>query len=155
MSPRARQLLETLGLEPHPEGGFFRQVHRSPTSDGARPASTAIYFLLAAGQKSRWHRVDAEEAWHHYEGGPLELLWTSGEDEVRRLVLGPVDVEGARPLAVLPAGVWQAARPLGEYALVGCTVAPGFEYAGFSLLAVDAAAAARFAARHPRYAELL
>lgn len=154
MTPRARQLIETLGLAPHPEGGWFFQVHQSPAAPGARSAGTAIYFLLAAGQQSRWHRVDADEAWHLYEGGPLELFWTEGDAVVRR-VLGPAGVAGARPLAVVPAGAWQAARPLGDYVLAGCTVAPGFEYRGFSMLADDVDAAARFRASHPGLASLI
>lgn len=121
---RARELIRTLGLVPHPEGGYYKEVHRSPAPPGVRPASTAIYFLLLAGQRSRWHRIDAEEVWHHYEGGPLELFV-----EKERIVLGP-----ERHLAVVPAGAWQAARPLGDYALLGCTVAPGFEFRGFSLM---------------------
>ena len=130
---RAQELIRTLGLVPHPEGGYYKEVHRSAAAPGRRPASTAIYFLLVAGQVSRWHRIDAEEVWHHYEGGPLELLWEDGQ--VVRAVLGP-----DRHLAVVPAGAWQAARPLGEYALMGCTVAPGFEFQGFSLLDPDSAA---------------
>jgi predicted cupin superfamily sugar epimerase len=135
---RAQELIRTLGLAPHPEGGYYREVHRSPAPPGARPASTAIYFLLVAGQVSRWHRVDAEETWHHYEGAPLELLWEAG-GQVVRAVLGP-----DRHLAVVPAHAWQAARPLGDYALMGCTVAPGFDFRGFSLL--DPESAARFKA---------
>ena len=154
MTPRARQLVETLGLAPHPEGGFFAEVHRSPSPAGVRSSNTAIYFLLAAGQQSRWHRVDADEAWHLYEGGPLELFWTEGESVVRR-VLAPVGVADARPLAVVPAGAWQAARPLGDYALAGCTVAPGFEFRGFRLLADDAEVAARFRASHPELSALI
>jgi predicted cupin superfamily sugar epimerase len=114
---RAEELIRTLDLQPHPEGGFYREVHRSPSS-------TAIYFLLLAGQFSRWHRVDAEEVWHHYEGGPLELVLETGE-----IVLGP-----DRRVAVVPAGAWQAARPLGDYALMGCAVAPPFRFEGFALL---------------------
>jgi predicted cupin superfamily sugar epimerase len=154
VTPRARQLVDLLGLAPHPEGGFYREVHRSPTSPGARAAGTAIYFLLASGQASRWHRVDAEEAWHHYVGGPLELLWLDG-DRLERRVLGPADVEGARPLAVVPAHAWQAARPLGDYALVGCTVSPGFEFAGFRLMAGEVEAAARLGVSHPELAWLI
>lgn len=114
---RAEELIRTLELTPHPEGGFYREVHRSP-------ASTAIYYLLLAGQFSRWHRVDAEEVWHHYEGGALELVLEDGE-----IVLGP-----ERHQAVVPAKAWQAARPLGDYALMGCTVAPPFRFEGFALL---------------------
>ena len=145
---RAQELIRSLGLAPHPEGGYYREVHRSPAAPGQRPASTAIYFLLVAGQVSRWHRVDAEEAWHHYEGGPLELLWEDGD--VVRAALGP-----DRHLAVVPAGAWQAARPLGDYALMGCTVAPGFDFRGFSLLADVPGEAERFRARHPAWTPLI
>ena len=145
---RSEELIRTLGLVPHPEGGWYREVHRSPAAPGERPASTAIYFLLTAGQVSRWHRVDAEEAWHHYEGAPLELAWEDGD--IVRAVLGP-----DRHLAVVPAGAWQAARPLGDYALLGCTVAPGFEFHGFSLLADAADQADGFRARHPEWSALL
>jgi uncharacterized protein len=148
MKPRVQDLIRDLGLVPHPEGGFYREVHRSPTPPGVRPASTAIYFLLVHGQASRWHRVDAEEAWHHYEGDPLELLWEDGD--LVRTVLGP-----DRHVAVVPAGAWQAARPLGEYALLGCTVAPGFEFSGFSMLADVPGEAARLMARHPGWESLL
>lgn len=147
MTPRARELIRLLDLSPHPEGGFYREAYRASAGPGLRPAGTAIYFLLAAGQASRWHRVDADEAWHFYEGGPLELLWE--DRELVRVTLGSVDGERARPLAVVPAGRWQAARPLGDYALVGCTVAPGFDFRGFALLADDPAAAAAFRLRHP------
>jgi uncharacterized protein len=149
MNPRVQDLIRDLGLTPHPEGGFYHEVHRSPASPGARPASTAIYFLLVHGQASRWHRVDAEEAWHHYDGGPLELLWEDGDDIVRA-VLGP-----DRHVAVVPAGAWQAARPLGNYALLGCTVAPAFEFSEFSMLADVPLEAKRFKARHPDWADLL
>jgi uncharacterized protein len=148
MIPRVQDLIRDLGLAPHPEGGFYREVHRSPTPPGVRPASTAIYFLLVHGQASRWHRVDAEEAWHHYEGDPLELLWEDGT--LVRAELGP-----DRRLAVVPAHAWQAARPLGNYALLGCTVAPGFEFSGFSMMVDVPGEAERFKARHPDHAELI
>lgn len=129
---RAEELIRALDLSPHPEGGFYREIHRSA-------ASTAIYFLLLAGQFSRWHRVDGEEVWHHYEGGPLELILEESE-----IVLGP-----ERHLAVVPAGAWQAARPLGDYALLGCTVAPPFRFEGFALLRDLRDEAERLRERHP------
>lgn len=133
MSPRALALIETLGLLPHPEGGYYREVFRSAEtvqpmdSRPERAALTTIYFLLPAGAYSRWHVVRSDEVWHFYEGAPLELL--CGDE---RLLLGPV-APGQAPVQIVPAGVWQAARSQGEYTLVGCTVAPGFDFSDFSL----------------------
>lgn len=141
MTPRAAELTRLLGLEPHPEGGAFKEIWRAPSAKGTRGDSTAIYFLLNAGERSRWHRVDADELWQHLEGGPLELLLWKGGDVLVREHLGPVDASGSRPQMVVPKGVWQAARPLGDYALTGCTVAPAFEFRGFRLLADEPAAA--------------
>lgn len=124
---RAGEVVDLLGLQPHPEGGWYRETFRDAAGEG-RAASTAIYFLLEAGQESRWHRVDAAEVWHHYAGAPL--LLSIGETGHR---LGPDLTAGERPQAVVPAGVWQKARSLGDWTLVGCTVAPGFEFAGFEL----------------------
>jgi predicted cupin superfamily sugar epimerase len=144
MTPRApgrvAELVRALALRPHPEGGHFAEVYRSPRL--VRPAGraversalTTIYFLLAAGEHSRWHRVLADEVWHFYEGEPLELLWMPSPDgAVERRRLGATG--DARRVAVVPAGAWQAARPLGAHALVGCTVGPGFDFADFALLA--------------------
>jgi predicted cupin superfamily sugar epimerase len=135
----AADIVRRLDLEPHPEGGHFRQTFRdrSRLTDG-RPASTAIYFLLARGERSHWHRVDAVEIWHYYAGAPLalEVLPREG-DAVERITLGPDLAAGARPQAVVPAHAWQSAQSLGEWTLVGCTVAPGFEWAGFELAPAD------------------
>ena len=121
----------------------------------SRDALTAIYFLLSAGAYSRWHRVLADEAWHFFEGDPLELLWL---DEARgdcvRRVLSDVEAE-RRPLAVVPAGCWQAARPMGAYALVGCSVGPGFDFADFALLADHPTEAAAVRERFPDLAVLV
>lgn len=156
MTPRAEELVRTLSLAPHPEGGHYREVHRSGTGPGARPALTEIYFLLAAGERSRWHRIDADEVWHHLEGGPLELLWfREGQADVTRALLGPVEADGTRPVACLPAEAWQAARPLGAYTLAACSVAPGFEFHGFRLMSDDPAAAAALGLAHPEFRELL
>jgi uncharacterized protein len=140
MHSRAAELIRTLGLRPHPEGGYFVEAFRSahgvaPSgSRDPRCALTVIYFLLAQGGFSRWHRVLSDEAWHWYEGAPLELLSVEAEGGfVSRAILGPVG-SGSAPLHVIAAGRWQAARPLGAYALVGCSVAPGFEYDDFTLL---------------------
>ena len=136
--PTARDVIALLGLRPHPEGGWYGETWREPTADDRRPASTAIYFLLAAGESSHWHRVDASEIWHHYAGAPLELRMAASEAgpvEAHRL---GTDLEGGeRPQQAVPKGVWQAARSLGDWTLVGCTVAPGFDFAGFELAAPD------------------
>lgn len=139
MHPRARQLIDELGLQPHPEGGLFKEVYRSADTvsraDGAvRAALTTIFFLLPAGAVSRWHRVTADEVWHHYEGDALELhVLPAQADQASTWRLGRAGA-GIAPVRVVPAGAWQAARTLGEYTLVGCTVAPGFDFADFTLL---------------------
>ena len=138
--PRAEHLVQLLGLAPHPEGGWYRELFRSADrvsrADGAsRDALTTIYFLVATGTHSRWHRVEADEVWHHYEGAPLELLCIDPAlESLRVIALGPVDERGARPVHTVPAGWWQAARTTGRYTLVGCTVGPGFDFADFALL---------------------
>ncbi|HEX2024327.1 MAG TPA: cupin domain-containing protein [Acidimicrobiales bacterium] len=122
-----------LGLEAHPEGGWYRETWRHVPEAGGRGAGTAIYYLLKAGEQSRWHRVDATEVWHFYAGDPLELSLSPDGSSVERGVLGPRLVAGQRPQAIVPPGVWQSARPLGAWVLVGCTVSPAFEFAGFEL----------------------
>ena len=126
-----------LGLQPHPEGGHFRETFRDPRPiDGMRAASTAIYFLLARGERSHWHKVDAVEVWHYYAGAPLTLRIADGSQRTN-LTLGPNLAAGERPQGVVPAGAWQAAESLGDWTLAGCTVAPGFEFAGFELASKD------------------
>jgi uncharacterized protein len=161
MDPRARELVETLKLSPHPEGGYFREIYRSASrvrraeSGESRSALTTIHFLLPEGAISRWHRVLCDEAWHFAEGSPLELfVCEPGETEVRRSVLAPVGDE-SRPVQVVPAGFAQAARPLGSYTLAGCTVGPGFEFADFRLLADEPEAARRIRALDSALAALL
>jgi predicted cupin superfamily sugar epimerase len=132
------ELVSRLALQPHPEGGWYREIYRSPTrvdtDRGRRSALTTIYYLLEQNQLSRWHVVQADELWHFYAGSPLELLeYAPTTRKLTRHVLGHVG-EGATPVAVIPAGVWQAARSLGEYSLVGCTVGPGFEFADFQFI---------------------
>jgi predicted cupin superfamily sugar epimerase len=130
----ADNIIRLLGLQPHPEGGHFRETFRDPHADaGGRAASTAIYFLLKAGEVSRWHRVDAAEVWHWYAGAPLELSIASGVRIRASLILGSGLGGGERPQAVVPAHHWQRARSLGAWTLVGCTVAPGFEFSRFEL----------------------
>jgi predicted cupin superfamily sugar epimerase len=129
----AEQAIALLGLEPHPEGGFFRETFRDSAPPCGRPASTAIYYLLRTGDVSRWHRIDAVEVWHWYAGAPLQLRIS---EDGRRLVgarLGSALAAGERPQAVVPKGAWQSAASLGAWTLVGCTVAPGFEFGGFEL----------------------
>ena len=115
--------------------GYFRETFRDQRLvEGGRAASTAIYFLLARGQRSHWHRVDAVETWHFYAGDPLILDVTASDSAaVTRITLGPDIMAGQRPQAIVPAGAWQAAESLGLWTLVGCTVAPGFTFEGFEL----------------------
>jgi len=133
-----RDLIERLALDPHPEGGWYREFYRSPervqTPRGPRAALTAIYYLLESGQWSRWHTLLADEVWHFYQGDPLDqLTYAPASRELAHRELSGRD-DGPRT-AVVPAGVWQAARPLGAYALVGCTVGPGFAFEDFRLVA--------------------
>jgi len=122
----ADALIARLDLKPHPEGGHFRETFRDASS--GRAHSTAIYFLLKAGELSRWHRIDAAEAWHFYRGAPLELRIGA-----QAQILGPAIEKGQQPQLIVPAGAWQAARSLGDYTLVGCTVSPGFQFSEFEL----------------------
>lgn len=133
--PDADSIIATLGLRPHPEGGHYRETWRASASAGERPAGTAIYYLLAAGDRSHWHRVDAAEIWHFYAGDPLTLSIAplGGGEEPIRHQLGPDLALGQRPQIVVPAGDWQAAESTGAWTLVGCTVSPGFHFDGFEL----------------------
>jgi len=155
MTPRAAELTRLLGLIPPPRGGAYREFWRSPSAPGGRAASTSIWFLLDRGEFSRWHRVDADEIWTHLEGSALELWTWDGDAAPERVTLGPADGGGALPVSVVPAGRWQAARPIGGPALCGCTVAPGFTFTGFSLLSGLPDAAARLRERHAASAGLL
>jgi uncharacterized protein len=130
----AADIVRLLELKPHPEGGHFREVFRDARQvEGSRVASTAIYFLLARGERSHWHRIDAVEIWHWYTGAPLALDISQGGGRSERVTLGADLAAGERPQAVVPAHAWQAAQTLGDWTLVGCTVAPGFEFAAFEL----------------------
>ncbi len=140
MHPRASELISLLKLEPHPEGGHFVQTFRSSrsvmpdSSRGQRAALTVIYFLLVQGGVSRWHRVASDEAWHWYEGYPLELFTAPpGTGIVQSSFLGPLS-GAAVPQHIVPADYWQAARTTGAYTLAGCSVGPGFDYSDFTLL---------------------
>jgi predicted cupin superfamily sugar epimerase len=162
MPSRHAELVTTLALAPHPEGGHYRECFRSPVTldpgDGRRPraALTLIWFLLAAGEQSAWHRVASDESWHLLEGDGLELWLAPPEAthvEVRRL--GPVGPGSDGPQQVVPAGWWQAARPTGALALVGCAVAPGFDFTDFTFLRDAPRLARAIADAHPHAAALL
>jgi predicted cupin superfamily sugar epimerase len=157
----AADIIRLLDLKPHPEGGHFRETFRDDlvltlratppphpppqagegregergrVGEGARAASTAIYFLLARGERSHWHRIDAAEVWHFYAGAPLALEIAANEHgPITRVLLGTDLAHGERPQAVVPARAWQAAASLGDWTLAGCTVAPGFEFTAFEL----------------------
>ena len=126
----AREIIAKLGLQPHPEGGWYRQTWVGPVLEG-RASGTAILFLLQAGERSHWHRVDADEIWLWHAGAPLVL--SLGETWARDLRLGPGVLGGEAVQALVPAGWWQAARSLGDWTLVSCTVSPGFRFEGFEL----------------------
>jgi uncharacterized protein len=131
--PTAAEIIAWLDLQPHPEGGHYRETFRDPRLDpNGRALSTAIYFLLARGERSRWHRIDAVEIWHYYAGSALTLQISDSAGR-RSVRLGPDLAAGEVPQAVVPPGAWQAAESSGDWTLVGCTVAPGFEFAKFEL----------------------
>jgi predicted cupin superfamily sugar epimerase len=133
----ADDIIELLELSPHPEGGHFRETFCDDTQTSGRAASTAIYFLLRAGEQSHWHAVDAAEGWHYYAGAPLILEISPAGGPIMAIRLGPDLADGERPQAVVPKDHWQRARSLGAWTLVGCTVAPGFDFAGFRMAAPD------------------
>ncbi len=130
--PTADDIIAVLALEPHPEGGHFRETFRDAAGQGGRAHSTAIYFLLRSGERSHWHRVDAAEIWHWYAGAPLDLEIADDDGRVS-VRIGSDLSAGERPQAVVPAGAWQSAASRGAWTLVGCTVAPGFAFDGFEL----------------------
>jgi predicted cupin superfamily sugar epimerase len=129
----AEAIIAALGMIPHPEGGHYVEIYRQLPEGGGRGACTAIYYLLRRGERSHWHQVDAVEVWNHYDGGPLRLDISVDGVQVERMVLGPDLAAGQRPQAVVPARAWQAAEPVGDWVLVGCTVSPAFEFSGFTL----------------------
>jgi predicted cupin superfamily sugar epimerase len=133
----ATEIVRLLNLKPHPEGGHFRETARDPHPEGGRGHSTAIYYLLAAGERSHWHRVDAVEIWHHYCGAPLRMSLSADGKTSRYHHLG-IDLEaGERPQIVVPRGCWQAAESRGAWTLIGCTVAPAFEFSGLEMAPLD------------------
>lgn len=129
----ARALIAALGMERHPEGGWFKESFRDPALVDGRAVSTAIYYLLEKGDRSHWHRVDATEVWHFYAGAPLELSISPDGKWTEMLVLGANVIGGELPQIVVPKGHWQSAEPVGDFTLVGCTVAPGFRFEGFEM----------------------
>jgi predicted cupin superfamily sugar epimerase len=136
-TPSAAEIIARLELKPHPEGGHYRETFRDRRVDaGGRSVSTAIYFLLASGERSHWHRIDAVEVWHYYAGSAL-VLRIADDGGQRSVRLGPDLAAGEVPQAIVPAQAWQAAESSGDWTLVGCTVAPGFDFAAFELAAPD------------------
>lgn len=129
----AADIIRILDLKPHPEGGHYRETFRDDHGDGARAASTAIYFLLAEGELSHWHRVDAAEVWHWHAGAPLALSIAPPDGPAVEHRIGADLAAGERPQGIVPAGYWQSAKSLGAWTLVGCTVAPGFMFETFEL----------------------
>jgi hypothetical protein len=148
----ADDIIRQLGLQPHPEGGYFRETYRASESiaagsldrryGGARAASTAIYYLLEAGQRSALHRLKSDEIFHFYAGEPLRIIEIAPDGRLTETVLGADLAAGAMPQHVIPAGAWFGALPVGRFALVGCTVAPGFDFADFELAETAALLAA-------------
>jgi predicted cupin superfamily sugar epimerase len=161
MNTRVQTLIADLQLQPHPEGGYYREIFRSERLvlvDGkhtVRSALTSIYFLLEAGQQSRWHRVESDEAWSHLEGDVLEL-YSFDADSAQGMVsrLGPY-ASGTESTRVIPAGIWQAARPLGAYTLVTCSVGPGFDFIDFSMIDAHPAVGEAIRAQGELFASLI
>jgi uncharacterized protein len=134
----AADVIARLELRPHPEGGYYRETYRDKGADpSGRSRSTAIYFLLARGDRSHWHRIDAAEVWHYYAGSPLVLRIANESCPQHTVRLGPDVAAGERPQAIVPASAWQSAETTGDWTLVGCTVAPAFEFASFELAPKD------------------
>lgn len=159
MPTKASELISRLGLEPHPEGGWYREIHRSAmmieTARGPRSALTSIYFLLEQQQYSRWHVVSSDEVWHHGDGAPLELLiYRPDSRDLEHRVLAPVG-PAQEPIAVARAGEWQAARSLGPWSLVGCDVAPGFDFEDFQFVAGIAGHESHFTGRMASFSDFL
>jgi len=133
----ADEIIKKLDLQPHPEGGYFKETFRDTKTINGRSCGTAIFFLLKEGQGSHWHKVDAAEVWHFYAGSSLELRISDGKSTPQNLILSNQLEIDELPQHVVPAHHWQAARTLGEWTLVGCTVSPGFEFSSFELAPPD------------------
>jgi uncharacterized protein len=134
--PTAADIIRLLKLKPHPEGGHYRETFRDSRLIDGHPACTSIYFLLKHGERSHWHRIDAVEIWHYYAGAPLKLSVVNGASE-KIIRLGNDIMADEVPQVTVPARAWQAAESLGDWTLVGCTIAPGFEFMGFKLAPKD------------------
>ena len=132
MATDPQQLINILNLKPHPEGGHYAEIFRASAAEGERSAMTSIYYLLCEGERSTWHRIDATEIWHYYAGAPL-TLWLGEDGTEQSYVLGNDIAASQQPQIIVPPHVWQAAESKGAWTLVGCTVAPGFEFSGFEL----------------------
>ncbi len=132
----AESIIKHLGLQPHPEGGHYKEIYSNPEGFNGRPYCTSIYFLLKAGETSHWHKVDAAEVWAYHAGASLalEVAVTGGPNKL--IWLGSDLLEGQQPQAIVPANAWCSAKSLGDWTLVGCIVAPGFQFSGFELAAV-------------------
>ena len=136
--PSAADIIARLELKPHPEGGHYRETFRDVRTDAqGRSRSTAIYYLLRRGERSHWHRIDAVETWHYYAGDALSLQICNDGCGPHTVTLGPDVAAGERPQAIVPVDAWQSAESTGEWTLVGCTVAPGFEFAKFEMAPKD------------------
>ena len=136
-APTSAEIIARLELRPHPEGGHYRETFRDSGLDAnGRSRCTAIYFLLARGERSQWHRIDAAEIWHYYAGDALTLK-IADDDGQWSFKLGPNIAAGEQPQAIVPPHTWQSAESNGDWTLVGCTVAPGFEFATFELAPQD------------------
>ncbi len=133
----AKEVIEKLGLLPHPEGGHYKEIYRDLPEDGSRGAATAIYYLLATDEFSHWHRIDALEMWHYYGGAPLALTISENGQDAEGVHLGLNLEVGQRPFAVVPPHAWQTAVSLGQWSLVGCTVSPAFEFSAFEMAPPD------------------
>lgn len=129
----ADEIISALNLQPHPEGGYYAEIYRDEPEDGGRGVATSIYFLLRRDEVSAWHTVDAVELYHHYAGAPLVLSVSEDGKDVRKIYLGADIAADERPFAMVPAGAWQSARSMGAWTLIGCTVAPAFEFDGFEM----------------------
>ena len=130
---QAAEIIEALNLQPHPEGGWYAETWRADAEEGQRASGTAIYYLLEAGQRSHWHRIDAAETWHFYAGAPLTLSISTDGQPTERLTLGADIAAGERPQLIVPPNAWQSAESAGAWTLVGCTVSPGFIFETFEM----------------------
>jgi predicted cupin superfamily sugar epimerase len=155
----AQALIQKLQLRPHPEGGWFREIHRAAetvtTARGSRSALTTIYYLLECNQLSRWHVVQSEEIWHFYAGAPLELIVYDPVKRSCRSAVLDTPANEREPVGIVRAGEWQAARSLGDYSLVGCNVGPGFEFEDFQFVSALPSHAEHFTGELDRYRNLL